>query len=162
MTSDDPFPAPEPDRESYGDYSVDDEDQLQPQDTLDDPDVEDALDRGFSPPERYSTAQDHGTTPEEEEAGETLDQRLAQEQAEPDPYAEAEWDPDAIIDGDLDDGEVGGVRAGRLVAPDEGAHEDTEAGLIGTDVGIDGAAASAEEAAVHVIPDDSEEPPEPL
>ena len=38
--------------------------------------------------------------------------------------------------------------------PDEGAHEDTEGGMIGTDVGIDGAAASAEEAAVHVIPDD--------
>ncbi|KAA1427280.1 DUF5709 domain-containing protein [Nocardioides antri] len=158
MSSDDPNPAPEPERESYGDYSIDDEDQLQPSDTLDDPDVEDSLDRGYSPPERWSTAQDHGTTPQEEAEGETLEQRLAQEQPEPDPYAEADLGPDAIVDGDLDDGEVGAERAGRLVAPDEGVHEDTEAGLVGTDVGIDGAAASAEEAAMHVIPDDTEEP----
>ena len=50
--------------------------------------------------------------------------------------------------------EVGDERAGRIVEPDEGAREDTEGGMVGTDVGIDGAAASAEEAAVHVIPDD--------
>ncbi|MEZ0579488.1 DUF5709 domain-containing protein [Nocardioides sp. MH1] len=154
MEYDDLNPPPEPDRETYHDESVDDEDQLQPEDTLDDPDVEDVLDRGFSPPERYSTAQDHGTTPREEIEGETLDQRIAQEVPEPDPYEEAERDVDDIVDGDVDDGEVGDVRAGRIVEPDEGAREDTESGLVGTDVGIDGAAASAEEAAVHVIPDD--------
>jgi hypothetical protein len=43
---------------------------------------------------------------------------------------------------------------GRLVAPDEGAHEDTEKDLVAEDVGIDGAAASAEEAAMHVVPED--------
>ncbi|MEU2594021.1 DUF5709 domain-containing protein, partial [Streptomyces albidoflavus] len=32
------------------------------------------------------------------------------------------------------------------VAPDEGAHEDAEKDIIAEDVGIDGAAASAEEA----------------
>jgi hypothetical protein len=37
------------------------------------------------------------------------------------------------------------------VAPDEGAHEDEESRLLATDVGIDGAAASAEEAAVHIV-----------
>ena len=41
-------------------------------------------------------------------------------------------------------------RAGRLVAPDEGAHPDEEAEEIATDVGRDGYAASAEEAAVHI------------
>jgi len=41
------------------------------------------------------------------------------------------------------------------VAPDEGAHSDTDPNLDATDVGIDGAAASAEEAAVHVVPDDA-------
>ena len=133
------------------DYSTDDEDQLQPMDTLDDPDVDDALDRGYSPPERYSAGQGFGNTPAEEAQGETLEQRVAQEEPEPDPYAEAER---AIVDGDADDGEVGEERAGRLVDPDEGAHEDSESSLVGTDVGIDGAAASAEEAAVHVIPDD--------
>ena len=38
--------------------------------------------------------------------------------------------------------------------PDEGLGEDLEKDLVGDDVGIDGAAASAEEAAVHVVPDD--------
>ncbi len=141
------------DPESYGDYSVDDEDQLQPADTLADPDVEDALDRGFSPPERWSTAQDHGTTPREEAEGETLDERLRQEEPEPDPYEDADRSPDAIEDGDVDDGEVGDERAGRLVDPDQGWGEDTEDTLVGQDVGIDGAAASAEEAAVHVVPE---------
>ena len=42
----------------------------------------------------------------------------------------------------------------RLVAEDEGAHPDAEADLVATDVGIDGGAASAEEAAVHVVEDD--------
>ena len=35
-----------------------------------------------------------------------------------------------------------------------GSGEDTESELVGRDIGIDGAAASAEEAAVHVIEDD--------
>ncbi len=142
------------DRESYGDYSIDDENQLQPEDTLADPDVADALDRGYSPPERWSTAQDHGTTPREELEGETLEQRLRQEVPEADPYAENDVSPDAIEDGDVDDGEVGAERAGRLVDPDQGLGEDTEKDLIGEDVGIDGAGASAEEAAVHVVSDD--------
>lgn len=153
MTSD-PNPDIQSDQESYGDYSVDDEDQLQPEDTLDDPDVEDTLDRGYSPPERYSAAQGFGNTPEEEARGETLEQRLAQEESEPDPYLAAEQRAEDMAADEDDDHEVGDQRAGRIVAPDEGAHEDTEAGMVGTDVGIDGAAASAEEAAVHVIPDD--------
>ncbi len=43
------------------------------------------------------------------------------------------------------------MRAGRLVAPDGGSGVDDEKDLVGEDVGVDGAAASAEEAAVHVI-----------
>jgi hypothetical protein len=126
------------------------EDQLTNEDTLDDPegDVEDELDRGYSPPERWSAGQGYGNTPYEEASGESLDQRLAQEDTEADPYDEADVD-----DEDLDDGEVGDQRAGRLVDPDEGLGEDTEADLVGEDVGIDGAAASAEEAAVHIVDD---------
>jgi nitroreductase len=52
----------------------------------------------------------------------------------------------------LDDGPD--PRAGRLVAEDEGAHPAAEADLVAQDVGIDGGAASAEEAAVHVVEDD--------
>lgn len=139
------------DRETYGDYSVDDEDQLEPEDTLDDADVDDELDRGYSPPEKYSPAQRWGNTPWEEEHGEPLDERLAQEVPEPDPYAEA-----AAADEQETPAEhqVGDERAGRLVAPDEGLAEDREKDLVGDDVGIDGAAASAEEAAVHVLDED--------
>jgi Family of unknown function (DUF5709) len=50
--------------------------------------------------------------------------------------------------------EVGSARAGRLVAPDQGFGEDADADLVADDVGIDGGAASAEEAAVHIIDDD--------
>lgn len=130
----------------------DTEDQLPAEDTLEDPEqeVDDELDRGYSPREDWSAGQGFGNTPYEEATGESLEQRIAQEEKEPDPYEEAER-----LEGeeDLDDGEVGGVRAGRLVAPDGGTDEDTESSLIGDDIGIDGAAASAEEAAVHVVPE---------
>jgi hypothetical protein len=137
------------DRESYGGYSVDDEDQPSNIDGLPDPDVDDELDRGYSPPEKWSAGQGFGNTAYEEATGESLDQRVAQEEPEPDPY-----DATGDDDEDLDDGEVGDQRAGRLVDPDEGLGEDTEGDLVGTDVGIDGAAASAEEAAVHIVPDE--------
>ena len=142
------------DNESYHGYSVDDEDQPQSSgDSLvDDRGLPEPLDEGYSPPEKWSAAQGFGNTPLEEQMGETLDQRLQQEIPEPDPYelAEKEVDPD---EQDVDD-QVGDVRAGRLVAPDEGLGEDLEKDLVAEDVGIDGAGASAEEAAVHVIPDD--------
>lgn len=132
--------------EVYGDYSVDDEDQPSNLEDLGDPDVEDQLDRGYSPPEKWSPAQGYGNTPWEEEHRETIDQRLGQEQPDQDPY-------DVQDQEFVDDGEVGDRRAGRLVDPDQGLGEDTEKDLVGDDVGIDGAAASAEEAAVHVVED---------
>ncbi|TDO34667.1 hypothetical protein EV643_12626 [Kribbella sp. VKM Ac-2527] len=135
-------------REDYGSYSVDDEDQLQPQDTLNDRGVDDLLDEGYSPPEKWSAGEGFGTTADEAVQGESLDQRLAQEEPDVDPYAE---DPENVAGP-----EVGVERSGRLVAPDEGAHEDQESELIAEDVGIDGSAASAEEAAVHTV--DDEEP----
>jgi hypothetical protein len=114
------------------------------QDALfDDPD--ETLDSGYSPPESYR-GEGFGTTADEALQGESLDERLRQEEPDTDPYAE--------VGEDLDDGEVGTARAGRLVAPDEGFGEDTEKDLVGEDVGIDGAAASAEEAAVHVVEED--------
>ncbi len=154
MTSHEQTPDLQPDPEIYGGYSVDDEDQLQPSDTLDDPDVEDALDRGYSPSERYSAAQGFGNTAAEEIQGETIEMRLAQEQPEPDPYQAAEEQADALAADEDNDHEVGDERAGRIVEPDEGRRADVDADLVGTDVGIDGAAASAEEAAVHIIADD--------
>ncbi|MCD9198836.1 DUF5709 domain-containing protein [Aeromicrobium wangtongii] len=109
---------------------------------FDDPD--EVMDQGYSPPEKYR-GEGFGTTAEEQLEGESLEERLRQEEPEPDPYAP---EPE-----NLDDGEVGSVRAGRLVDPDGGIGEDTEKDLVGEDVGIDGAAASAEEAAVHIVDD---------
>jgi hypothetical protein len=143
------------DRESYGDYSVDDENQPAAEDLLLDDEVDEA-ERGYSPPEKYSAAQGFGNTPYEEATGETLDQRIAQEEPEPDPDVEAESDG-AEAPGEH---EVGDARAGRLVDTDRGVGEDTEKDLVAEDVGIDGAAASAEEAAVHVIDEDEIDAPE--
>jgi hypothetical protein len=133
--------------ESYHSYSVDDEDQPQGDgDSLvSDRGLEDPLDEGYSPPEKWSAAEGYGNTPLEEEQGETLDQRIAQEIPEPDPYELAANETENV------GGEVGGERTGRLVAEDEGLSMDTEKDLVADDVGIDGAAASAEEAAVHTI-----------
>jgi hypothetical protein len=118
-------------------------DQLQPEDTLDDRGVEDVLDEGYSPPERET---DHLRHPE---GGESLAERLDEE--EPEVWARAEEEADAdILDGDVG-GEVGERRTGRLMAPDEGSHEDVDSDLVAEDEGIDGAGASAEEAAVHTI-----------
>lgn len=158
--------------DDLGDYSIDAEDQLQPEDTLDQDDVEDVLDRGFSPPDSDRGSRAHGVTAEEQGREETIDERIPQEVPDPDsaygaPDNESGLDvdqiggddPDAIDAEDdwLGDGEVGTRRAGRLVSPDEGLGEDTEADLIGEDVGIDGAAASAEEAAMHVIDETSDD-----
>jgi hypothetical protein len=133
-------------REDYGSYSVDDEDQLQAEDTLNDRGVDDLLDEGYSPPEKWSAGEGFGTTADEALQGETLDQRIAQEEPDKDPYADEGED--------VGGPEVGVVRSGRLVAPDEGAHNDEEDNLVAEDVGFDGAAASAEEAAVHVVDDE--------
>ena len=128
----------------------------------------DPLDRGVAPPERWSAGMKFGSTADEQMAGESLDQLLAEE--EPDvafddddelPAGRAagreddedDDEADEYVDGLLlDDGPD--PRAGRLVAQDEGAHPDDEADLVARDAGIDGGAASAEEAAVHVVDDD--------
>jgi hypothetical protein len=127
---------------------------LEAEDTLDDPrGVRDVLDTGWSPPERPWGVDDWGTTESEELAGESLDGRLARELPD-----RSEDDGDGLgdsadTDGELIDDEVGDDRAGRLVDSDDGGAGDTDDELWARDTGIDGAAASAEEAAVHVVRD---------
>ncbi len=95
------------------------DDQLQPDDTLDERGVDDVLDEGMSPPERPSRAMSHGVDDAE---GESLDERLEQE--EPDPASEIDHTADGqeaeLADGDgtdpSDGFEVGDERSGRLVA----------------------------------------------
>jgi hypothetical protein len=131
---------------------------LQPQDTLDDlGGVMDLLDTGWSPPDRPWAVHDWGTTHWEETAGESLDGRLAREIPEPrDGHGDGLGDA-SDTDGELIDDEVGFLRVGRLVATEAG-WVDAERELHALDVGIDGAGASAEEAAVHVVGDWDEHP----
>jgi hypothetical protein len=124
-------------------------DQHQPEETLVDRGVDDVLDEGYSPAEKWGPGEGYGSTADEAAQGESLDQRLTQEEPDIDPYADQ--DPEADVDA-----EVGDARSGRLVDPDQGSGLDEEKDLVGDDVGIDGAAASAEEAAVHTLPDSDE------
>ncbi|MCX4445986.1 DUF5709 domain-containing protein [Streptomyces sp. NPDC087866] len=128
--------------------------QLDTEDILDDPDVDDELDRGYSPPERPYAVDDVGTTAAEQHRGESLESRLARERPENGvPPGDGVGD---VVDGDGEpwDREVGTVRAGRLTRDLDIDDPDS---TTGEDVGIDGAAASAEEAAVHVIADGRDE-----
>ncbi|MFJ8630673.1 DUF5709 domain-containing protein [Streptomyces sp. NPDC093568] len=124
------------------------------QDALDERTYDDTLDEGYSPPERPLGVTKYGTTAAEQHAGETLDQRLAEEVPD---VGEPPGDDVGDLpggDGEPVDPEAGDERAGRLVAPDEGAHSDTTKEEIAVDRGIDAGAAGAEEAAMHVVDDD--------
>ena len=116
-------------------------DQIDPSESLTGDNTEDPLDAGYSPPEREPRASRYGTTAEEQRAGESLEQRLAEEEPDVGSFDLPDSEPDE--------------RAGRLVAPDEGAHADVESDEIAFDVGRAGYAASAEEAAVHVEDEDA-------
>src|SRR5918998_5492022 len=126
---------------------------LEPQDSLEDPGgVADVLDTGWSPADRPWAVTDWGTTEREELAGESLAGRLAPEVPEQQQVEGGGLGDASDTDGELIDDQVGGRRAGRLVeTADEGG--DVEPELYALDVGIDSGAASAEEGAVHVVPD---------
>ncbi len=126
------------------DNELEDDGTLDASDTLEGDPGDDPLDTGIAPPDRWSAGESFGTTLAEERQGESLDQLLAEEEPDPDPYADDDLADDAVP------GDVQDARSGRLVAADEGAHPDAEPDLVARDVGIDGGAAGAEEAAVHV------------
>jgi hypothetical protein len=128
-------------------------DQLDSADTLDTRNVADPLDEGISPPERPWIGDGWGVTAREQAEGDSLDRYLAREL--PDVAVD---DGDGIgdttdTDGEPWDDEVGTQRAGRLVAADRFDGQDTDDDLWARDIGVDGAGASAEEAAVHVVDD---------
>lgn len=131
-------PATSPDPESGAEG---DTDQLTEDDTLLDRGVDDLLDEGYSPPEHRSG---HRLETElEQERGESLDERLAEEEPEV-------WQTDPGPDAGASDPD----RAGRLTAADPDASGEPTASTMATDVGFAGGAASAEEAAMHVMDDD--------
>ena len=105
--------------------------QLESEETLAAPPGDrDGLDAGYAPPDRPYAVEEDGVTARGMREGDTLDQRLRRERGD-DPV-------------DVD-------RAGRITIADEGAGLETPDAMDGVDVGIDGGAAGAEEAAVHVV-----------
>ncbi|MBT2366003.1 hypothetical protein J7E88_11965 [Streptomyces sp. ISL-10] len=128
-------------------------DDLDMQNAIDEPDLDDMMAEGYSPPERPYVVGRHGTTGEEQQTGETLDERLAQETPDVAP-------PEGNGIGDLANGDgepvdelAGEERAGRLAATEDPAPR-RPSHVVARDVGIDGGAASAEEAAMYVTPDE--------
>ncbi|MBT2407613.1 MULTISPECIES: DUF5709 domain-containing protein [unclassified Streptomyces] len=150
---DDVYQPPEPDQPG--------EAQPDMENALAEPGLDERLDTGESPPERPYAATDHGITQREQREGETLDERLAREVPEPGPERSAEDDGVGDLsggEGEPVDPQVGATRAGRLApAPETTRGADRHIAVRGTDVGIDGGAATAEEAAVHVIEDQDED-----
>ena len=107
----------------------------------------DTMDEGYTVPDNWSPLERFGDTAAEMRQGESLEMRIMQE--EPDVSADADAEPDE------DDGqrEVGNRRAGRLVLTNAVYAGDDEADDIAVDAGVSGGAASAEEAAMHIIDD---------
>jgi len=128
---------------------------LPPDESLDDDEVGEDLDEGYSPAERPLALSAWGTTAAEESSHQSLARLLARE--EPEVGATADLGDglgDASdTDGELIDDQVGDLRAGRLLIADVDP-ADPSSDFWAVDVGIDGAGASAEEAAIHIVPDD--------
>jgi hypothetical protein len=138
---------------------------LDANDTLDGDPGDDPLDRGIVPPDRWSAGVRYALAGEEDE--ESLDDLLSEE--EPDETAEDgedSWDENET-DEDverLERDDDADPRAGRLAAAEAdvyGGEDDVPAvqdgELLGTDTGIDGGGATAEEAAVHVVEEPADE-----
>jgi hypothetical protein len=97
-----------------------------------------------------------GTTDREEASLEDLDHRLAREEPDVAEALPGDGIGDASdTDGEPLDDEVGDVRAGRLIATQIDP-SDPDVDLWAVDAGIDGGGASAEEAAVHIVPDEDD------
>src|ERR1700709_232129 len=112
-----------PDYDEYAAANASGDDQLPPADTLTGDDRLDPLDAGYSPPDREPTALKYGVTADEERRGESLADKLAEE--EPDIN-------DRAVDEDFSFDDADPI-AGRLVRPDEGFKPDDEADEIGSD-----------------------------
>jgi uncharacterized protein DUF5709 len=148
MTSPDDFPP-------YEDLAA--SNPLRSQEEYDEDELgEDVLDRGYSPANTPLAVNDWGITAREGASHEDLAHRLRREVPEVSASDEGDGLGDTIgTDGELIDDQVGDERAGRLLSRDTDV---LAAGYDGDDywardVGIDNGAASAEEAAVHVVPD---------
>ncbi|RZT85077.1 hypothetical protein EV383_1941 [Pseudonocardia sediminis] len=106
--------------------------QLDTDEALTGPSDSDPLDSGYVPPDRPYGVDDNAVTANGEREGESLDERLRQETPDVEPG--------------LDES-----RSGRLVDDNVGADGEATVDGAGHEVGIDGGAASSEEAAMHDV-----------
>ncbi|MEU5129566.1 DUF5709 domain-containing protein [Streptomyces mobaraensis] len=136
----------------------DNPDDLDLENALDGDGLDEVLDEGWSPPEKPLAVTHHGTTAREQRERETLDQRLAEEVPEP-AVPDGDGIGDAPRDGEPIDEEAGDERAGRLTGTWDLMPPRVN-DIYARDVGVNGGAASAEEAAMHVVPEEPVVPPE--
>ncbi|MGW2860024.1 DUF5709 domain-containing protein [Streptomyces sp. NPDC001205] len=141
-----------------GNEEQEDAASLDLQDAVDERTYDDILDEGYSPPEKPLGVTKSGVTAAEQRAGESLDERLKQEV--PDQEQPVGDDVGDLPGGEGEpvDAEAGSDRAGRLVAPKDLNGRDDGRALVAFDAGVDGGAAGAEEAAVHVVPEEQVPP----
>jgi hypothetical protein len=177
---DDNFPHPVSEPEATGLPGTADDD-TNAWDDVDSPRVADGPDPGLLPGDRDDgplAVDRYGTTPEEARVGESVEQKLRREV--PDTTApeglpgepldettdivdeETALDEQDPVDPHLDspvsmyDTGIGGAvaRVGRLVEPDEGITADEEKDAVARDAGAAGGGPSAEELAIHPLPED--------
>ncbi len=162
-----------PDERRHESADLEDYEVLDASDTLDGVPGDDPLDRGVVTPDRWSAGIRFGTTAAELQAGESLDQLLAEEEPDVAFDVEGERPDDTGLDENATEEDIDryflaegpDARAGRLVDEGEEVYDGDEAYLVAhdellaRDAGIDGGGAAAEEAAVHVVHDDTEPRP---
>lgn len=130
---------------------------LSAEESLDDDDLGVDPDEGYSPPERPLGVSAWGVTAFEAGVHEDLAHRLAREEPDVGDTDYGDGIGDAFdTDGEPIDDQAGDARSGRLVLSDVDA-ADPRSDFRAHDVGVDGAGASAEEAAVHVVPEDADD-----
>jgi hypothetical protein len=134
-----------------GGDAVEDKEFLDPTEMLTGDDPDERVDTGYSPPEREPYNLRHVPTAAEEREGESLDDKLAEE--EPDFAVDNLSDDLESVDDAARYDDPQDARTGRLVAPNEGSGPDLDTDEIARDAGTAGYAASAEEAAIHTISD---------
>lgn len=154
-----PKSVSDPEAEGIPDYADDDSTAY---DDVDTGREADGLNPAMMPRDQPVGMTKFGTTPEEARIGESLDLKLDREAPERDPGG---IDRSLLDDGPVDphlDSQVSmydrplgdedaGSPVGRIVEPDEGAHEDVDKDMIGYDAGAAGGGASAEELAMHEV-----------
>lgn len=130
---------------------------LPPDESLDTDEFDEGIDdTGYSPLDRRSGNLSWGLTAREARTSEPLSARLAREVPDLSDSVLGDGLGDSIdTDGELIDNQVGYRRAGRLMFADP-SNLDQSADYLAIDAGIDGGAASAEEAAIHIVLDDGD------